>query len=108
MPGTITFRSACLPENTAPNIASSSSGSRKPKNAAVGLRQNIRRSSRYWRHAAPSHDGWAAAAAGRTASRTWSLIREFQVDVLERRARDAEVLEPLAAGERGGGELVQQ
>ena len=23
-----------------------------PKNAALGLRQNIRRSSRYWRHAA--------------------------------------------------------
>ena len=63
IPGTTTSSCSCSPANTAPNIASSSSGSRKPKNAAVGLRQNIRRSSRYWRQAAAPHDGRRAACA---------------------------------------------
>ena len=72
MPGTITSRSSCWSENTAPNIASSSSGSRKPKNAAVGLRQNIRRSSRYWRQAPTAHDG--CAGAGRRADRLERVV----------------------------------
>ena len=55
MPGTITSRSSSRPANTAPKIASSPSGSTTPKNAALGLRQNIRRSSRYWRHATSRH-----------------------------------------------------
>ena len=38
-----------LPENTAPKSARNSSGRTKLKNAALGLRQNIRRSRRYWR-----------------------------------------------------------
>ena len=67
IPGTITSRSACRPENTAPNSSSSTSGSRKLKNAAVGLRQNMRRSSRYWRHAARAHDGAAPRAPARPA-----------------------------------------
>ncbi len=74
MPGTMTLRSFWL-ENSAPNMPSSSSGSRKPKNAAVGLRQNIRRSSRNWRQAVPAHDGRGASDDGRTASSAWSLIR---------------------------------
>ena len=51
IPGTITSRSSWRPANTAPKIASSPSGSTTPKNAALGLRQNILRSSRYWRQA---------------------------------------------------------
>ena len=47
MPGTITSRFAWLPEKIAPNSARNSSGRKKLKNAAVGLRQNILRSSRY-------------------------------------------------------------
>ena len=59
----------------APNSARNSSGSRKLKNAALGLRQNILRSSRYWRHAAWRHAtrGRACGRADRTGSRTWSL-----------------------------------
>ena len=51
MPGTMTCRFASSPAKIAPNSARNSSGSRKLKNAALGLRQNIRRSSRYWRQA---------------------------------------------------------
>ena len=51
MPGTITSRSSWSPPKIAPNSARKSSGSTKLKNAAVGLRQNIRRSRRYWRQA---------------------------------------------------------
>ena len=49
MPGTITSRSVWLPANTAPNRNRNSSGRTKLKNAALGLRQNILRSRRYWR-----------------------------------------------------------
>ena len=48
MPGTITSRLSWLPLKIAPNSARNSSGRKKLKNAAVGLRQNIRRSRRYW------------------------------------------------------------
>ena len=65
IPGTTTSSCSCSPEKTAPNMASSSSGSRKPKKAAVGLRQNIRRSSRYWRQAATPHGGRRAGMCGR-------------------------------------------
>src|SRR3954468_19976861 len=54
MPGTITFRSLCEPLKIAPNSPRNSSGSRKLKNAALGLRQNIRRSSRNWYQASVS------------------------------------------------------
>jgi hypothetical protein len=60
MPGTITSRFLWSPANTAPKMASSSSGSSTPKNAALGLRQNILRSSRNCRHAAPHQPGAAA------------------------------------------------
>ena len=55
IPGTITSRSESLPAKIAPNSARNSSGSAMLKNAALGLRQNIRRSSRYWRQAARRH-----------------------------------------------------
>ena len=55
MPGTMMFSSFWLDAKIAPNSARKISGSRKLKNAAVGLRQNIRRSSRYWRQARRRH-----------------------------------------------------
>src|ERR1700710_1705651 len=54
MPGIRTFRFFWLPEKIAPKSARNSSGSRKLKNAALGWRQNIRRSRRYWCHASVS------------------------------------------------------
>jgi hypothetical protein len=74
MPGTMTCRLASSSAKIAPNRARKSSGSRKLKNAALGLRQNILRSSRYWRHAARRHATCPAAArAGRGGSSTWPL-----------------------------------
>src|SRR6266568_284061 len=82
MPGTITLRSCWLPCRIAPNIARNSSGSRKLKNAALGLRQNSLRSSRYCRHAM-----LAASVIG----------GQLQVDVLERGPRDDQPLEQISA-----------
>src|SRR5919107_638531 len=48
IPGTITSRLSWLPPKIAPNSARNRSGRKKLKNAADGLRQNIRRSRRYW------------------------------------------------------------
>ena len=49
MPGTMMFSVFWSPEKIAPNRNRKSSGRMKEKNAAVGLRQNIRRSRRHWR-----------------------------------------------------------
>src|ERR1700730_18128570 len=87
------FRSCWLPLRMIPPPARNSSGSRKLKNAALGLRQNIRRSSRYWRQVRPS---------------TSAIRRQLQIDVLERRAPDVELLQSLSARQRLAGELVQQ
>src|SRR5919108_6667068 len=94
IPGTITFRSFWLPENTAPNRPRRISGNRKLKKAALGLRQNRRRSRRYWRQvrAASSFIGGG----------------QLQGDVLQRGPGDREVPQPLAAGQRLRGQLVQQ
>src|SRR6185436_5935280 len=99
IPGTITSRSSWL-VRTAHSSTSSSSGSRKLKKAALGLRQNILRSSRYWRQDSAAKLGGCAVAS--------AIGGQLQVDVLERRARDAEALEPFAVRERGRRELVQQ
>src|ERR1700751_3382765 len=81
-----------LPARMMPPPSRNSSGSRKLKNAALGLRQNMRRSSRYWRQVSASV----------------SLIGgELQIGVLERRPRDAQLRQALAARERLGGERVQ-
>src|SRR3954471_1606383 len=93
IPGTITSRSAWLSLKIAPNSARNSSGSRKLKNAALGLRQKSRRSSLYWRQVRATSD---------------LIGGELQVDLFERRAQDLEVVEALAAGERVAGQLVQQ
>src|SRR5919199_3560570 len=87
IPGTMTFRFSWSPPKIAPNRARNSSGRKKLKNAADGLRQNIRRSRRYWRHArtAPSATGRRLLGGlGRLLGR---LGGQLEVDVLERRAR---------------------
>src|SRR6185312_6919934 len=98
MPGTMTFRSFCEPANTAPKSARKMSGRAKLKNAALGLRQNIRRSRRYWRQTSAASDTAGLLLLG----------GQLEVDVLERRACDAQVAQRHPARERGGGQLVQQ
>src|SRR4051794_20039899 len=92
IPGTITFSVFWSPEKIAPNRARNSSGSAKLKNAALGLRQNIRRSSRYWRQVSASASGTHRLLA--------LLGGELEVYLLERRAGDRQVAQPLAAGQR--------
>src|SRR5713101_6092022 len=88
MPGTITLRSCWLLENAAPKIASSSNGSRKLKNAALGLRQNSFRSSRYCRQSktAPSAmlngPGAGADVAGRDCVRLDDVGGQLEINVL--------------------------
>src|SRR3954468_19158403 len=106
IPGTITFRLSWSPPKIAPNSARNRSGRKKLKNAAEGLRQNIRRSRRYWCQARTAESG--------TGSRLLrfglglGLGRELEVDVLERRPRHGQVAQRRAAGERRARELVQQ
>src|SRR4051794_7967164 len=100
MPGTITSRSLCF-VSTAHSSTRNSSGSRKLKKAALGLRQNIVRSSRNWRHDSAARAGCAGVACS-------GIGGQLQVDVFERRPRDAEAFESLTALERGARQLVQQ
>src|SRR5215212_3508316 len=93
IPGTSTWRLRGLEENTSPKTARKSSGSTKLKKAADGLRQNIRRSSRYWRQVSA-----ASSAIG----------GQLEVDLLQRGPGDAQLLQPLAARHRRGRHLVQQ
>src|SRR5271168_3991221 len=86
--GTSLLRSCWLPLRIAPAPARNSSGSRKLKNAALGLRQNMRRSRRYWRQLSASASG---------------IGRQFQINILERRSSDRELLHLLPAGERLAG-----
>src|SRR3954451_9103168 len=110
MPGTMTSRLSWLPPKIAPNRARNSSGRKKLKNAADGLRQNIRRSRRYWCQAsAASVTGRRLLPFGqRLRSLRHRLGGQLEVDVLERRPGDGQVLEPLTAGERRARKLVQQ
>src|SRR5690242_20029064 len=101
MPGTITLRSCWLPCRIAPKNARNSSGSRKLKNAAEGLRQNSRRSRRYWRQVSASALGEAAEAEALLAC----IRRQLQVDLFQRRPRDLELAEALAAAQRLAGQL---
>src|SRR5208283_5295189 len=91
--GTSRLRSCWLPLKMTPPAARNSSGSTKLKKAALGLRQNMRRSRRYWRQPRTSCSG---------------IGGELQVDLLERRPRDRDVLQARAACERLAGDLVQQ
>src|SRR4051812_2888229 len=106
IPGTITFRLFWSPPKIAPNSARNRSGRKKLKNAADGLRQNIRRSRRYWCQARTAESG-----TGRGLFRFGLCLRlggELEVDVLERRPRHGQVAQRRAAGERRARELVQQ
>src|SRR3954462_5410376 len=97
MPGTITSRLSWLPPKIAPNSARNSSGRKKLKNAADGLRQNIRRSRRYWcqaRVASVTGRRLLGLGLGLGALRH-GLGGELEIDVLERRAAHRKVLEPL-------------
>src|SRR4051812_28590902 len=97
MPGTITSRLSWSPPKIAPNSARNSSGRKKLKNAADGLRQNIRRSRRYWCQARTAESG-----TGRRLLRLGlglGLGGELEVDVLERRPRHGQVAQRRAAGE---------
>src|SRR5919109_1646201 len=111
MPGTMTSRLAWSPPKIAPNRARNSSGRKKLKNAADGLRQNIRRSRRYWcqaRTAVSATGGRLLGLGGGLAPLGDRLGRQLEVDVLERRPRDGEVAQPVAPRERGARELVQE
>src|ERR687888_180559 len=87
MPGTMTSRLSWSPPKIAPNSARNSSGRKKLKNAADGLRQNIRRSMRYWCQARTAD----SATGGRLLGLRGSLGRQLEVDVLEGRPRHGEV-----------------
>src|SRR5437764_1484693 len=100
IPGTITLRSCWLPCRIAPKNARNRSGSRKLKNAALGLRQNSLRSSRYWRQAKP-----ASSVMSMLLLRAGS---QLEVDVLERRPAHGQAFQALAARDRVARELVQE
>src|ERR1700730_18733760 len=93
------FRSCWLPLRMIPPPVRNSSGSRKLKNAALGLRQNIRRSRRYWRQ---------LSATGLAPPRASGIGCQLQVDVLERGTGDGELFKALSARERFARQLVQQ
>src|SRR5919205_4499347 len=77
MPGTITLRFFWSPPKIAPKRARNSSGRKKLKNAADGLRQNIRRSRRYWCHARTVGSG----TGGRLLGLRFGLGRGGQLEV---------------------------
>src|SRR4051795_9406796 len=108
MPGTITSRFSWLPPKIAPNSARNRSGRKKLKNAADGLRQNIRRSRRYWCQARTAESGTGRRLLGLRLRLGLGLGGQLEVDVLERRARHREVAQRLAAGERRARQLVEQ
>src|SRR5919112_3631440 len=88
MPGTSTSRFSWSPEKIAPKRNRNSSGRTKLKNAAVGLRQNILRSRRYWCQVRA-----AASDIGRC------VRGELEVDVLERGPGDRQVAQLLSPGQ---------
>jgi hypothetical protein len=77
IPGTITCRSRRRLCSSAPKKPRNSSGSRKLKNAALGLRQNILRSSRYWRQASPLQRRADAPSTAARSARPRSIACSF-------------------------------
>src|SRR5439155_14049562 len=94
IPGTMTSRSFWLLLKIAPKKPRNSSGSRKLKNAALGLRQKSLRSRRYCLQVSTAASGF--------------IRGQLQVDLLERRPCHPEVLEALAARQRLARQLVQE
>src|SRR5271154_5822205 len=97
--GTSLSRSLWLPLRIAPPAARNSSGNAKLKNAALGLRQNIFRSSRYWRQ--PSTRVWLPA-------HPLCIGGPPQVDVLQRGPPGGQIRQPPPLGERSLRQLVEQ
>src|ERR1700710_457410 len=97
--GTSRLRLCWLPPNSAPPAARNSSGSTKLKKAALGLRQNILRSSRYWRQ--PNAKDWVP-------THPLCIGRQLQVDVLERGAPDRQLIQAPPFGQRLRRQLRQQ
>src|ERR1039457_2596200 len=93
MPGTMIRSSWRLPLTIAPNSARKISGSRKLKNAALGLRQKRWRSKRYCRQSRASDS---------------SIRGQLEIDLLEARPGHREPVELLAVRERRASQLVQQ
>src|SRR3954454_6943398 len=98
MPGITMSRS--LAGVSEPMISRKTIGSRKPKNAAVGLRQNCLRSRRNCRQ--------PKATASDTDGLLCLFGRELEIDVLEARPHDRQLAYRAAARQRLGGQLVQQ
>src|SRR5690349_23887300 len=84
-----------LPARMMPPPARNSSGSRKLKNAALGLRQIMRRSRRYWRQA--STDASCISAVRPRALVGLLVGGELEVEVLERGPADRQLGQRLAA-----------
>src|SRR4051812_11832214 len=97
MPGITMSRS--LAGVSEPMISRKTIGSTKLKNAAVGLRQNCLRSRRNCRQ---------PRTAASDMDRLLRFGGQLEVDVLEAGARDGQLAHGAAAGERVGGQLVQQ
>src|SRR5437868_2343728 len=85
---------------SAPMISRKTSGSTKPKNAAVGLRQNCLRSRRNWRQ--------PKVNASDTDRLLGFLGGQLEIDVLEARARDSELPQRASARQRLRRQVVQQ
>src|ERR1700722_17653766 len=90
--GTSRLRSCCLPCKMTPPATRNSSGRAKLKKAALGLRQNMCRSSRYWRQV-------RATASG--------IRCQLQVDVLQAGPSHVQLVQALPSCQGIGGELVQ-
>src|SRR5438067_952067 len=93
MPGTMMFSAIWSLDASPPISASRISGSRKLKKAAEGLRQNMRRSSRYCRQVNVS---------------ALSILGQLEVDVLQRGPRHGQIAQALPAREGRLGQLVEQ
>src|ERR1700684_1682126 len=107
------FRSCCLPCRITPPAVRNSNGSAKLKNAALGLRQNMWRSRRYWRQLSTSASDIArllrlGVRPGRLVGAGHRRRGELQIYVLERRAAYAQLLQALVPRERFAGEPAQQ
>src|SRR3954451_14451804 len=98
MPGMMMSRS--LAGVSEPMISRKTTGNRKPKNAAVGLRQNCWRSSRNWRQ--------PMAIASDTDRLLLLVGGQLEVDVLEARPHDGQVAHWLPARESLGRQVVHQ
>src|SRR5947209_15053429 len=106
--GTSLLRLLWLPCRMMPPATRNSKGSTKLKKAALGLRQNRRRSSRYWRHASDSGAGAPSPTIGGLLRLNRDIGGQLEVDVLERGPGDRQALEPASVGQRRGGQLVKK